>query len=377
MREMLYGILASKSVLLSEIGRSLEERRRLIHTEKRLSRNLGSPRFNDAGVERRYLELVAPMMRDRRFPTPTIAVDLGDITKPRAYKMPMISHVHDGSTGEIRRGWQLVEIESVGPGGRRLPLCLRLFSKTEEGFKSQLATAFDAIRTVAPHAPPNSVWVFDRGFDGRRTYEMLARTELRFAIRMNLKNRRSVWENGEKISVDDLVAKMNMKRASFKVSRKKWELEMGWTRIKLAPTLPGARGRSLDGTYSLVVVSGMGKSGAPLAVISNVAVDDDAGARDLVKNYFRRWACEETFRFVKSGLNLENLRPLTWRGLKRIVLLTQLAVGYMAVLLHRRGDETRKRARSFRGFGPVPEFAYYRLLVGIAAMIRRSVVRQL
>jgi len=47
-KEMVYGIQASKDVKLSNISRTLKEDQALIKTEDRLSRNLGDEDFTDA-----------------------------------------------------------------------------------------------------------------------------------------------------------------------------------------------------------------------------------------------------------------------------------------------------------------------------------------
>ncbi|MBZ4419058.1 hypothetical protein [Myxococcus sp. RHSTA-1-4] len=135
LRDALFGLLEGRSTLLSQIARALEEPRRLIHTEKRLSRGLASRRYNDAAVEADYLKLVAPALHDGRFPQPVIAVDVTDITKPRAKKMPYLATVRDGSTGELGRGYDVVSVEAVGARGRRLPLLARLFSGESPEFK--------------------------------------------------------------------------------------------------------------------------------------------------------------------------------------------------------------------------------------------------
>lgn len=114
LREALFGLVENRSVLLSQIGRALDEPCDLIHTEKRLSRNLANRRYDDAAVEEDYLRLVAPILRDERYPRPTIVVDLTDIAKPRAKKMPYLARVWDGSKKELADGYEVVAIEAVG-----------------------------------------------------------------------------------------------------------------------------------------------------------------------------------------------------------------------------------------------------------------------
>jgi ATP-dependent protease ClpP protease subunit len=71
---------------------------------------------------------------------------------------------------------------------------------------------------------------------------------------------------------------------------------------------------------------------------------------------------EEANRFVKQGFDLEDVRALTWTGLKRMVQLVHLAYGFQALLVHGPRKQVERIASTFKAFGPVPEYMYYRLL---------------
>ena len=81
---------------------------------------------------------------------------------------------------------------------------------------------------------------------------------------------------------------------------------------------------------------------------------------------------EEAHRFAKQGFDLENLRALTWTGLKRMVQLVYLAYGFLAQLVHGPREQTERIAATFKAFGPVPTYLYYRLLEGIGRLLRRT-----
>jgi len=67
---------------------------------------------------------------------------------------------------------------------------------------------------------------------------------------------------------------------------------------------------------------------------------------------------------------LEDVRALTWTGLKRMVQLVLLAYGFLALLVHGPHKQVERIAASFKAFGPVPEYIYYRLLEGIGRLLR-------
>jgi hypothetical protein len=72
----------------------------------------------------------------------------------------------------------------------------------------------------------------------------------------------------------------------------------------------------------------------------------------------------------KQGFDLENVRALTWTGLKRMVQLVTLAYGFLATLVHGPRKQMERIASSFKAFGSVPEYLYYRLLEGIGRVLR-------
>lgn len=103
--QMMYGILAGNKVHLSEIARSLNEKITLKKTIDRLSRNLFSFDKKDTLMEN-YISEVKKQINEE---AAVIVIDNSDITKPCSPKMEAISNVHDGSTGEIRKGYFTIE----------------------------------------------------------------------------------------------------------------------------------------------------------------------------------------------------------------------------------------------------------------------------
>jgi hypothetical protein len=378
LREALFGLVEKRSVLLSEIGRALDEPSDLIHTEKRLSRNLGNERYDDAAVEADYLRLVAPILRDERYPRPVIAVDLTDIAKSRARKMPYLSTVHDGSEDELATGYQVVSVEAVGVRGRRLPLLSRLFSKVAPDFKSQNATALDAVTTVSPHVPDDAYWVFDSGFDGHIILRRLDELGLSYAVRLKVSNDRLLHTPEGQMRVSEVVKMLpqpHTHRTKYhrpESTGRKQQLQLGFVRdVHLPEYTPGGRPskKKLGETrYSLVVAQGIGLKPLVILTTEDVQTKEDAGR--IVDIYLERWGVEEANRFIKQGFKLENVRALTWTGLKRMVQLVHLAYGFLALLVHGPRRQVERIASSFKAFGPVPEYMYYRLLEGIGRLLR-------
>ena len=81
-QESVYGIMASQSVMLTEIGRQLESRISLKKREERFSRQLIKPGIW-ASIQRRILSQASSRVKDNTL----LILDLSDIKKKYAEKM--------------------------------------------------------------------------------------------------------------------------------------------------------------------------------------------------------------------------------------------------------------------------------------------------
>jgi hypothetical protein len=377
LRDALFGLLEKGSTRLSEIGRALDEPYALIQTEKRLSRGLASPRYNGEAVEEDYLKLVAPLLRDRRHRRPTIAVDITDIAKPRAKKMPYLGQVWDGSEKELAKGYNVVSVEAVGERGRRLPLLSRLFSYHSPEFRSQSATVLDAVEKARQHVPDDAFWAFDSAFDAHDYLERFHEMGLSFAVRLSLAANRKLYTPEGMTDVEHLVAslpRLHIHRTLRQSRKSSWLVQVGWirdVRLPLRTTSGWLSTKKLGKVrYSVVVVSGGHIGQKPLAILTTLDVRSSADAARIVDTYLERWGVEEANRFTKQGFDLEDVRALTWTGLKRMAQLVQLAYGFLALLVHGPRKQVERVAATFKAFGPVPTYLYYRLLQGIGRLLK-------
>ena len=389
-RDVIYGILQSRSTVLAQIARSLGEGRRLIHTEKRLSERLKSDRFDDCQLQKQYLKLVAPQLRDKKFRRPTIACDVTDIGKPWANKMGHLAPVRDGSSPVrrvdasgrrepvIQSGFEMLAVEAVGEKGRRLPLHAQLYSPAEPGWLGFRPLLRKTILAVKPHVPKECIWAFDRGHDGYETIETIARTGVNFVVRMKSGLRTHIWANGEKVHVDDAIAGVEL-GSEFLVERyaakgkNVWRVKVGWIdEVRLPATKSGHSAGRQPGArrLSMVVLTNNRGNKKPIVILTNLKVRSEHDARVVANAYHDRWGAEEGFRFLKSELGLEKMRAFKWQSLKRLAMLAMLAYGYLAYLVHTAEEAVRTVAKKFKAFGKVPIYLFYRMIDGVSALIR-------
>lgn len=357
---MLLGLVMAESVLLSEIARQVRWWRGVtFHAlHKGLSRGLRSRQWAALPVQTRYLQAIAPKLTRQR----VIACDLGDLTKPRARRMPGLQTVRDGSTGELKKGWWLLEIEAMtGTSQRHLPIWWELFSVSRRGYKSTWTLIEQAIRTVVRQLGCSGIWVFDRGFDSWRFWQFLGGQALWFLIRVGTKRRVTDLADGRCRSLG-AVAQRVLKTAPWLWRRRyqgrAWLLRVGVQRVAIPQS-----GQEL----SVIVVEGFGRH--PLLLVTNRVLHTAMEAATWAKLYLKRWGVEEAGRLVKQVFQLENIRVLSWAGLVKLVWCAMWAYGWVCLLRFRGQRLYRQLLTWYPSFGTPPPFPYYRLAGAMAILL--------
>ncbi len=93
LRDMLYGISASNSLMLSEISRKLREKIKLDNVIERLSNHLANDIEDKLLIEQNYFKFVRGMIPEY----PVVDFDNSDITKPYGKKFEYLDVVIDAS----------------------------------------------------------------------------------------------------------------------------------------------------------------------------------------------------------------------------------------------------------------------------------------
>ena len=239
--EALRGLNITRSTILADWARSLREDRRLIHTERRLSRNLNATRFRDHELESAALELVAPLVRSR---CEAVAIDGSDIRKEYSRKQPFLAHVHDGDKDEICTGWSLMHATGVAKNGRHIPIYTRVHSHAEPGHRGEYGQLEDCIDVVQPHVSKETPFLFDSGFDSRKNRELFLEKGLRFIVRLNTSGnfgQRSVFSLASEepqgivdfIDAVPLVGRTRIRTFTAKAKRD-WRVQVGFVKIRFA-----------------------------------------------------------------------------------------------------------------------------------------------
>ncbi len=349
--QMVYGILAGNKVYLSEIARSLNEKITLKKTIDRLSRNLFGFSEKDIVMENYIAEVRKHIDEEQA----VIVIDNSDITKPCSPKMEAISDVHDGSTGEIRKGYFTVEA-AVLSKDKKMPMSVyeKVFSSAEDGFVSMPHENLCCLKSLSAHFGKNCVRTLDRGFDANEYYRYFLKNDEKFVIRAK-KNRNVIYKNKTQNIMD--VAKLykgNYRMDFIDKRKRRTECRISYIPVKLCE-FPNKE-------LVLVVVYGFGKE--PMLLLTNLEMTEKKKLCMIAtKVYLMRWRIEEYFKFKKQQFGLEDLRVMSLQSIRNLNLFATLAAGYIAIIYAEKEDTIfmlELKECSKRIFH-IPKFIFYAL----------------
>ena len=354
---MIYGILSSKSCLLSEIARNLNERIYLRKTVTRLSRNLND---FDGGEElfEEYLKSIKNRYNDKS----VLIIDGSDITKPASTKLEGLCEVRDGSTGEIGTGYHTLGAAVLSD--RKLPYGVysRIYSSKEKDFTSEDNENLKCFEFLSKHFSKSNIRTMDRGFDCNKYYEYFINHNEKFIIRA--KKNRNVIYKGKTINILKLA---NTFKGKYKLE---YRDKSGVNRSVKISIIPIRLCEFKNTELNLVVVYGFGAT--PMMLITNLKSDDKRLCTAVCKVYLMRWRIEEYFKFKKQSFDFENLRVQSLKSIRNLDLLLTIAIGYVAELSGK-SENIKLRTEiievSKRLFG-VPSFVYYAVADGIFEILK-------
>src|SRR3990170_3650521 len=315
LQDMVFGMTANHSTMLSEIGRALGEDADLITTEMRLSRNLANRNLKEDAIRGRYLSAVGPFIKDA-----VIALDFSEIRKDYSEKQEWLCDIWDNSKKEKARGYWLLNIEAVDSEGKHCPLWLEPFSQEADGYESQARVVKHGMERVAPHAGKDCVWVLDRGFDGAGYIQMLEEAGLTYCIRQ-VGKRTVISEDGEQRATAAIAGSLPTPHIGhWRHVSKGREYPVSFRYGSVLVTFPK------DGKQRRLIVVRRNQFTKPMMLLTNSL---SGSALRYVIAYLKRWGIEEGTRLVKQIFDLENVRAMSFAGIRRLTLFAYLAYGFL------------------------------------------------
>ncbi len=369
-KQLIYGIQASKDVKLSNIGRALQEDIPLIKTEDRLSRNLGDEDFTTC-INHEILRLGDDKITDAM----VIAIDPGDIMKPYAKAMENLCGIWDGSEGEAAKGYHLCQVTAANlEHNKVVPLYCEAYSSEEPGYTNSTDKVIKIIDTVIGYTKTNGTWAIDRMGDNNDIINHFTKRKLGFVTRLKL-NRWICMKNkkGGEIEVQtermDRHMKLNHKAQITKIEDGK-ESVINITFGITSVTLPG-----IEETFNAIVVKGFGQQPMILLTNKEANIHDSKSIYQIVEIYLTRWKCDECYRYIKQSYNLEDLRVRSYCSIRNLTVMVHAIAYFTSIYI---GMNLKLKIivqkifiLSKRFFG-IPSFFNYAMADGIFELLRKT-----
>lgn len=326
-KELLYGIQASKDVKLSNISRALKEGIPLIKTEDRLSRNLGSFDLSEH-MNHQILRLANDKIDD----TMVIAIDPGDIKKPYAKAMENLCGIYDGSEHTQANGYHLCQVTAANLSHDRIvPLYCEAYSSEAKDYPGFTEKLTNVISQVTAYTGKKGTWAIDRQGDDKDLITYFQKEGLQFVTRLKM-NRYLHFDNNVNKQVQagriHHHVKLNHKAHIYLTRDGKEEfMHLSFGAISVAlPDDP-------SNWYTLVIIKGFGKQPMLLLTNKQVNIRNSKELWRIVEIYLTRWKCDECYRYIKQSYNLEDVRVMSYNSIRNIVAIVHTIAYFTSIYM--------------------------------------------
>jgi len=368
-KEMIYGIQASKDVKLSNIGRALMEPIPLIKTEDRLSRNLSYEDLTST-INNNILRLADDKIDD----TMVIAVDPGDMMKPYAKAMENLCNIYDGSEHKQARGYHLCQVTAANLAHDRIvPLYCEAYSTEAADYHGSTEKLIEIIKKVKEFTGTKGTWAIDRQGDNNDLIRCFTDEFLQFVTRLKMSRYLHFGKNTNrqvKAERIDRHVELNHK-AHIYISKEGKEQFLHLTYGAVTVSLPEYPNK----WYTLVIVKGFGQQPMLLLTNKQVNINNNKQLWQIVEIYLTRWKCDECYRYIKQSYNMEDFRVLGYTSIRNITVLVHAIAYftniYLGISLKLKIMVQKIFILSKRFFG-VPSFYNYAMADGIFELLRHS-----
>lgn len=319
--DMQYGLSKSKSCLISEISRSLNEKVQLKNTMERLCDNLQSMDKQDVSkIQDNYLDAIKDY-----FPEEPIAIyDDSDIAKKYGKKFEDLDHVIDASSlnKEVVNGYHVCEAVILGKNEKQpISVYSKIYSCKSKNFVSKNKYTMESIERVIKVLNRKCNMVFDRGYDDNKLIDYIDQSDNYFVIRMNDK-RKFLFKRRKKNCYEEAIKRKGKIKMNLWFEEERLEISVSHTRVILPYN---------EKEYELVFVYGLSDE-RPLILLTNRKIKSKEDVIKVVRLYFYRWRIEEYFRSKKQEYEFENMRVRTLKAMNNLNLMLMIHLGHISML---------------------------------------------
>ena len=345
--DMVNGITANNSVILSDIARTMNERPNIKKSVERLERHLDEYKNIKNIIETNYESLVKNYLNNRKL----YFVDGGDIAKNKNTKFENMGWVLDGSDEhKVKTGYKLFEIDSIDHSNQPISIISELASSLDEEYDSDNSRWLELMNEVSKKYGKGT-FIMDRGFDSGILMDKIIKNDNNFIIRAN-KLERYVYLNGDKTTIRNIAMKCKgfyKIDVNYRGNNHKLKVTAKTIKIKNKGT------KDLENNLlTLIIIKGFAintntLNEAYMALITSRKVSSKNDVLQVVRDYLLRWRIEENFRFKKQQFNLENIRIRKYNRLQAMYkLLSMIMIFNNIINIKAIGKTVRKIKKQIR-----------------------------
>ena len=361
--QSIYGIFKSKSILLKNIAKSLNETIQLKNTIERISNNLQQPL--PSSMQTNYTKKMVKSLDE----APVILVDDSDVIKPHGKKFESLGKVRDGSSkdNKTEKGYTVTEMVGL-TANKKQPVSLysHIHSSAEKGYKSTNDVLFQGLEQVIGNLCEKATFVFERGYDMNALFDFMYGNEQNFVVRLTEKRKlfwKGKWFKSSTLR-DSRKGKIKTNLTFREYGKEKKEtVYISHLNIKITASKT---------TVNLILVYGLGKK--PMMLATNKAVRGKEDAFQIVRTYMPRWRIEEYFRFKKNHFGFEDFRVRSLVSINNLNQLLTCAIGLLGLLADKLQTSvlSRRLIHNARSLRRDIQFHYYQLAEGVVSTLEHA-----
>lgn len=321
-RQMLFGIIRSRSVIVQRIAVSLSESITLKKCCDRLYRHLSKHTVLHEQLMDAQISKVSSSIREDS----GIMIDLSDINKSGASKMQGLDRVWDGSESQANQGYFTIQASVCHYTNPKSVLLLssELFSLKVEGV-SENDKIIGLIHSVIVNTDNRGIFIMDRGMDRCQIIKDLIENDVSFIIRGN---ERHLTYQGKGLSYREIAQRIEL---PWTVESKNRTFSVGMAPVQFTmsndETCKHQRKKKED--LYLVVGKEHGHGFVYYLCRFRRKYSNEEMASLVVKYYGLRWSIEEVHRQVKQDFNWEDMQLLNYWSLKNMNALLWMAASFI------------------------------------------------
>ena len=355
--DMIYGMLAAKSCLLTDIVDQLHEDTKKINSVERLSRHLEKGIPQKASVS--YLQAIKKWVPDE----PVIHIDDSDVTKPDGYKFEALGIVRDGSESTstknvYKKGYHVTEACVLTNSNHPVSIFSRIHSSSEKDYKSANTITFEAMEQGAALFE-KATFAMDRGYDDNKMFLKMDELKQDYVIRLK-SNRKLLYHNKWTMATELRNRRKGKVKTSVYYKGKEHEAYLSHVKVQITA--------SRKDIY-LVLVYGITEH--PMMLATNKEIKSKEDVIKVARIYFSRWKIEEYFRCKKQMFQFENFRVRKLTAINALNFYITLCMAFLAHI-SMKPETNALKVLIIQKADPIKEkvyFCYYRLAKGISGIL--------